>query len=373
MDNLTHSRLERIEPISRASLMGYSFLIWMFVAVTHAIAGALDISSVHFGQPQSRLVLEYCLIFLPLSLLSCLLAAVYWRYSERLLHAVWLAVVASACCLVFLPLLTINKMVVTSLFDRGHLPNITAEWDSVSPFVLWVDFCLILLAFCMQAGFAAWRRAMGREQEIQMARNLGMELKLHLLQGQLKPHFLFNSLNSISALVRGDDRRVAGRAMYQLQDLLRYVVHSGKNEWVTVAEELQFVGDYLDMQKLRFGDRLRPDLRVAAQDWLRIPCPPLLFQPLVENAVHHGVENHQEECQLEIDLFLRLGLVHFRIANTKHPIARKNKGHGLGLSSTRERLEILFGQNAKVMVQDTENRFVAEIVFPDNSHLSSSN
>ncbi|WMW80882.1 histidine kinase [Undibacterium cyanobacteriorum] len=366
---VTRQGLQRIEPITEASLMGYSFLIWMFVAVTHAIAGALDSGSVHFGQTQSVLVLEYCLIFLPLSLLSCVLAWLYWNHSERLLHAAWLAVVAVLSCAISLPVLTLNKMVVTALFDQGHLPNFGMEWENVSPFTLWVDFCLVLLAFCMQAGFAAWRRSLVREQEIQLSRNLGMELKLHLLQGQLKPHFLFNSLNSISALVRGHDRRVAGKAMYQLQDLLRYVVHSGKHEWVTVAEELQFVRDYLDMQTLRFGDRLQIEFEVSGQDWLRVPCPPLLFQPLVENAIHHGVENHQQASVLEISLFERLGLVHFRICNTKHANQKRKPGHGLGLSSTRERLEILFGSQAQVIVKDSEERFLAEIVFPDMTQV----
>lgn len=355
----------RIEPISQRNLMGYSFLFWMFVAVTHAIAGALDSSSVHFGQSQVQLVLEYCLIFLPISLMSCVLAWLYWWYSEKLLQALPLFLMALMCCVIFLPLLTLNKMTITSLFDQGHLPDYDKEWEKVSQFIVWVDFCLVLLAFSLQAGFAAWRRALWREQEIQVSNNLGMELKLLLLQGQLKPHFLFNSLNSISALVRGKDRQLAGKAMYQLHDLLRYVVHSGKHEWVTVAEEMQFVQDYLDMQTLRFGTRLELQIQVAAQDWLRIPCPPLLFQPMVENAIHHGVENHQEACDIEIQLFLRLGLVHFRISNTKHRTQKSKPGHGLGLSSTRERLEILFGDEAKVIVQDLDDRFVAEILFPD--------
>lgn len=364
-----HHNTQRVEPISQQSLMGYSFLIWMFVATTHAIAGALDSSSVHYGQAQARLVLEYCFVFLPVSLMSCSLAWLYWYYSEKLLQVRWLCVTALICSLVFLPLLTVNKIFVTSLFDHGYLPDFQREWDNVSPFHLWVDSCLVLLAFFLQAGFAAWRRALWREQEIQVSRNLGMELKLLLLQGQLKPHFLFNSLNSISALVRGQDRQLAGKAMYQLHDLLRYVVHSGKNEWVTVAEEMQFVQDYLDMQTLRFGTRLQLQIQIAAQDWLRIPCPPLLFQPLVENAIHHGVENHQQPCDLEIQLFLRLGLVHVRISNTKHQSRKSKSGHGLGLSSTRERLEILFGEEAKVMVQDLEDRFVAEVMFPDITQM----
>ena len=125
-------------------------------------------------------------------------------------------------------------------------------------------------------------------------------IKTTLLQGQLRASFRFNSLNSISALVRGDDRRVAGRSNISAPRFASFTLYtSGKNEWVTVAEELQFVGDYLDMQNYDLVTDYDQTWRVAAQDWLRIPCPPaIVSNPLVENAVHHGVENHQEECQL---------------------------------------------------------------------------
>ena len=370
MNNSTNEyALEKniIEPVSFSALMSFSFLIWMFVAVTHAIAGALDPSSVHFGQAQAKLALEYCLVFLPLSLLTCLLAWLFWRYLDYLLQAKCLAIIALLSCLISLPVLTVNKILITTYFDRGVLADFSQEWEKVSPFILWVDLCLVLLAFCSQAGFAAWRRAQAKEQEIELSRSLGLELRLHLLQGQLKPHFLFNALNSITALVRGEDRSLAGKALNQLNGLLRYVVNSGKYEWLSVADEMKFVRDYLDMQTLRFGKRLQIEWEVQERAWEKIPCAPLLFQPLVENAIHHGVENHHENCVIEIYLYVRLGLVHFRIVNPKLSGIEGRHGHGLGLSSTRERLDIFFGREASVNTQCLPDRFVAEIIFPDDS------
>ncbi|MBC3881911.1 histidine kinase [Undibacterium sp. LX40W] len=356
-----------VEPVSFSALMSFSFLIWMFVAITHAIAGALDSGSVHYGQPQAMLALEYCLVFLPLSLLNCLLAWLFWRKLELMLQAKLLALLALLSCVAFLPILTVNKIMITTYFDRGVVADLSQEWDRVSPFILWVDFCLILLAFSTQASFAAWRRARAKEQEIELSRSLGLELRLHLLQGQLKPHFLFNALNSITALVRGEDRHLAGNALNQLNGLLRYVVNSGKYEWLSVADELKFVRDYLDMQSLRFGKRLHIEWEIQDRDWEKIPCAPLLFQPLVENAIHHGVENHQENCVIQIDLYVRLGLVHFRIANPLLAGSKAKHGHGLGLSSTRERLDIFFGREASVNTQSLPDRFMAEIIFPDDS------
>ncbi len=370
MNNLDESTVAEkliVEPVSLSALISFSFLIWMFVAVTHAIAGALDSSSVHFGQPQAMLALEYCLVFLPLSLLNCLLALLFWRKLDVMLQAKSLALVAFLSCLVFLPILTVNKIYITTYFDRGVWADLSQEWERVSQFILWVDLCLVLLAFSTQAGFAAWRRARAKEQEIELSRSLGLELRLHLLQGQLKPHFLFNALNSITALVRGEDRSLAGKALHQLNGLLRYVVNSGKYEWLSVADELGFVRDYLDMQKLRFGNRLQIEWEIQDRAWDKIPCAPLLFQPLVENAIHHGVENHQENCVIEIYLYVRLGLVHFRIVNPKLSGKEGRHGHGLGLSSTRERLDIFFGREASVNTQCLPDRFVAEIIFPDDS------
>lgn len=356
-----------VEPVSLSALMSFSFLIWMFVAITHAIAGSLDSSSVHYGQPQAVLSLEYCLVFLPLSLSNCVLAWLFWRRLDAMLQPGALALVAFLNCLIFLPILTINKIYITTYFDRGVIADLSQEWDRVSQFILWVDLCLALLAFCSQAGFAAWRRARAKEQETELSRSLGLELRLNLLQGQLKPHFLFNALNSITALVRGEDRKLAGKALHQLNGLLRYVVNSGKYEWLSVADELNFVRDYLDMQTLRFGQRLQIEWEIQDRAWDKIPCAPLLFQPLVENAIHHGVENHQENCVIEIYLYVRLGLVHFRIVNPQLSGKEARHGHGLGLSSTRERLDIFFGNEASVNTQALPDRFVAEIIFPDDS------
>jgi two-component system sensor histidine kinase AlgZ len=110
------------------------------------------------------------------------------------------------------------------------------------------------------------------------------------LRAQFEPHFLFNALNAISALVRDGDRGLALGGIGRLSDLLRYALSASVREDVTVAAELQFVRDYLDLQRLRYGERLQ--VQIDGEDSLlhEVECPPLLLQPLIENALRHDLD-----------------------------------------------------------------------------------
>lgn len=352
------------EPISLVTVCLLSFFLWILIAVLHAVAANLDEANSLAPQSHWHVVVQYICIFLPLALGNCALAGLLWRNSELLLRP-W-AILLSTLFLVGLgiPFLMANKIVVTLLFEHRPLNLFIVEWHKLSAFIIWVDVCLILAAYFSQAAFASWRRGIIKELEIQLAQNESLDLRLQLLQGQLKPHFLFNALNSISALVRGQDRVLAGKALKQLNALLRYVIHSGKHEWLSVADEIRFVHDYLDMQILRFGNRVNIVFEIEDLDWKSCPCPPLLFQPLVENAIHHGVENHLEASKISILLVQQDGHVHFRIQNPCFGSPNKSTGHGLGIRSTKERLAILYEGRAQVLITQTSQDFQADLIFP---------
>src|SRR4029077_11602189 len=129
-----------------------------------------------------------------------------------------------------------------------------------------------------------------REQERRLydSQGAGREGELRALGGQLSPHFLFNSLNSINALV-GSDPEGARRMCEGLGDFLRRTLALGARDSVTLSEELMLVDRYLDIEQLRFGDRLRVERAVRA-DAAACRVPPLLLQPLVENAIKHGIQ-----------------------------------------------------------------------------------
>lgn len=350
-----------------------SFSLWSCIAVFHALAVFLAADTHTLTQSKASILMQYLLIFSPLSLGNCLLAVVIWLKPDQMLKPRYMLLNALLMIVLGLPLLAANKAMVTLWFADQPLSLFLTEFKKFSAYILWIDLFLILFSYFLQVGFAAWQRTVARELELISTQNEGMELRLQLLQGQLKPHFLFNALNSISALVRGADRQLAGTALKQLNALLRYVLDSSKHEWLSVADELQFVRDYLNMQLLRFGDRMQIVWHVEDRDWKAVPCPPLLMQPSVENAIHHGVETNHEQCRIDIELSMVDGMTVFRIRNAVFAPARVGSGHGLGIASTRERLQILYQGQASLVTTQTESEFIAEISIPQRPKLGKLN
>ncbi len=229
---------------------------------------------------------------------------------------------------------------------------------------LWQLMMKMLLVgwFSTSATFAAilaihyWRHARDRELALQEQRMLA-------LRAQLEPHFLFNALNAISALVREGDQKTALGGISGLSDLLRYALAASARNTATVADELQFVRDYLALQRLRYGDRLR--VQIDGDDDLLhdIDCPPLVLQPLVENALRHDLDCRDGPSDIALS-FVRDGeTMAIRVSNPVSAQVSPNPGAGLGLANTRDRLRLMHPA-ASLHAGLQGGRFVAEIRLP---------
>lgn len=190
------------------------------------------------------------------------------------------------------------------------------------------------------------RRLRASELEAQLLR-----AQFLALQMQLRPHFLFNALNTISGLIRTGDSRGAIQMTAGLADLLRVVLRSDGRQEVPLHQELDFVERYLRIEQLRFQERLRTRIQVVpeARDAL---VPHLLLQPLVENAVRHGARADEQENQLDIQITREEDMLWLRVRDSgEGPVARERatpepgvQGEGgIGLSNTRARLRNLYG------------------------------
>ncbi len=200
-------------------------------------------------------------------------------------------------------------------------------------------------------------RARLREQESIAARAqaLAAQAQLAALRAQLNPHFLFNALHSLSYLVQ-EDPEEAESAIDQLGGLLRYALDEGENDEVLLMDEWAFTSAYLDLESIRFGSRLRVQVEIEA-DAMACPVPPFSVQPLVENAVRHGIDPRPEGGVIAIAAEVsdeRLKVV----VNDDGPGASGPeavaKGHGLG--DLRQRLEALYGSDAEVSVDTGPGR-----------------
>ena len=195
------------------------------------------------------------------------------------------------------------------------------------------------------------------------------ESELRALKSQVNPHFIFNSLNSLRALIEEDPLR-ARQAVTQLANLLRYSLQSGQQETVPFEDELSVVNDYLALEQVRHEERLRLRLDVAA-DTLQLPIPPMLLQTLVENAVKYGISTHPEGGEIAIIARRENDSLRLQVTNPgafepgTAKLARANGSTGMGLANAANRLRLLFGEQATLQLRAGEpGRVVAEAVIP---------
>jgi len=215
-----------------------------------------------------------------------------------------------------------------------------------------------------------------RERGLRAAR---LETQLALaqfqaLRAQLHPHFLFNALNAISALIHKDATR-ADRMLARLSELLRLAIDTAATPEVRLIDEIEFVKRYLEIEMMRFGDRLnvRVDLPVETYDAM---VPNMLLQPLVENAVRHGVAPHPGPGRVEIAAARdgqRLGIV-VRDTGAGMPANTPNEERtrgGVGLRTTRERLQKLYGTAQELALVNVPGGFETRVVLPFRRHADS--
>jgi LytS/YehU family sensor histidine kinase len=182
------------------------------------------------------------------------------------------------------------------------------------------------------------RLAALRQSELTRALNVA---ELRLLKSQLNPHFLFNSLNSVRALI-ADDPAGAQRAVTQLARTLRYTLTAGQEEVVSLERELEIVADYLELESLRLGERLRIE-RTIALDARSAHIPVMLLQTVVENAIKHGIAELPEGGRLRISAELREQALMIEVENPRPALPNASPSPGVGLRNAAERLRLLFG------------------------------
>ncbi|MGE0440200.1 MAG: sensor histidine kinase [Gemmatimonadales bacterium] len=234
-----------------------------------------------------------------------------------------------------------------------------------------VDFGLLLATNAVVVAVVALRtrRAAAEQERALQAENIRLRLaleqqRLQGLRAQLEPHFLHNALNAISGLVRSQDRGLALTALQRLSRLLRYATTAVAKDWVPLADEVAFLQEYLALQQLRFGARLAVryeglDLLPAEQE-----SPPLLLQPLAENAVRHGLERSNDPTSISVRVATAADRTTILVSNTMPANAPPNPGLGVGLATLRDRLAAAYRGLATLTTAAAADRFDAELVLP---------
>lgn len=246
-------------------------------------------------------------------------------------------------------LISINwgfSMLVASWLHYGNFAASSLEHAARFLFVespYYLDCVIYLAIVCVGYMRIFDKRVLNEEiRNKELAHQL-TQVEYDALKSQLNPHFLFNTLNSIAGLIRHENKASALKAVSELSIMLRKVLEHQNSQMIPLSQELEFIESYLTIQKMRFSDRL--DMQMSVEpECLELDFPFMLLQPLIENAVQHGVRSNIERTVLQLDIKMSNDELHLTLVNKVPKVAHK-KGFGIGLENCRRRLELMYSKH----------------------------
>jgi LytS/YehU family sensor histidine kinase len=251
------------------------------------------------------------------------------------------------------------------------------DWSDIRPFELQYlsglrnFFLFDVLVYWAILGFG---HAVDYQKKYRDRESLAVQLKARLAQAQLEslkmqlhPHFLFNTLHSIAAMVRNNETKPAVNMIVGLSELLRHALENSDEQEVPLRDELKFIDLYLRIQQQRFSDTLKVHMEVSPET-LNAMVPNLILQPLVENAIRHGTPADDTAGKIVIETFTDREMLHIRVCDDGPGLQagwRIEEKAGVGLTNTRERLKHLYGSGCRFELRSGESRGVtASITIP---------
>lgn len=272
---------------------------------------------------------------------------------------------------------TIIVFLFASVFAGGTWLALCLGWSSLASTMGWwsiqlsehtntllfsAGFCCYLISLLLHDVLIAGDNV--RKAELNAAKSsiVAREAELQMLRAQINPHFLFNSLNSISALTTIDG--AAARAMtISLAQFFRQSLALSTQETIPLNQEIALCTSFLEVEKTRFGSKLQHEFSIEeiAQTVL---IPPMLLQPLIENAIKHGIRDLSDGGVIKVEVFTRDKWLHIAIRNPCEHTPSNAIGNGLGLTNIKQRLINIYANQARIRWDKTSSDFVVEITLP---------
>lgn len=255
---------------------------------------------------------------------------------------------------------SISYHIVILLFPNGRSATVPLEEQlSFGVFQGILGYAIVILSYYLHIYARNLREK--HETEMQLQRSL-KEVEISMLRSQINPHFLFNSLNSISSLTMVD----AGRAqemVVKLSDYLRYTVSQEKTVFVALSKEIDNIHRYLEIEKIRFGSKLQYQFAIA-DNALTAEMPAMILQPLYENAIKHGVYESTEPILIETKAFMDDGVLIVTIRNNFQQGAPMGKGAGIGLRNIADRLKLIYQNETLLHIKNENQVFEVTLIIP---------
>jgi len=258
---------------------------------------------------------------------------------------------------------TLQSLLLTQ-FDI--LSKTEKSFDNFFLLVMYEAFSMFMLYFIWNLIYFMYHfitKSQKQQLDTLKLEALVKELELKTIKAHINPHFIFNSLNGIRALIDEDPNR-ARNAITELSNILRSSMQTDKLESVSLEKELNIVKDYLALENMRFEDRLRVEYEID-EDTLDQPVPPMMLQTLVENAIKHGISKQITGGKIKIVSDFKDHYHELAVQNTGKLVNGTAKGDGFGLPSTLNRLSLLYGEKARFSIKQITSEIVeARVMLP---------
>jgi two-component system LytT family sensor kinase len=254
----------------------------------------------------------------------------------------------------------ITKVLTTLIFPGETIYQ--AYWDATFPYRTGTGvfiYGLIILTYFLFISLTNLSEKNAKEARLE---SLLKETELKLLRSQINPHFLFNSLNSVSSLTITDPEK-ARDMVIKLSEFMRYALSKKDEQPVTLRSELEYLRLYLDIEKVRFGDRLSIDESID-ENCLEIKMPVMILQPLYENAVKHGVYESTESVRISTQAKTVDGYLNITISNNYDIAPSSKRGTGTGLLNVARRLELFYGNKASIKALKEKGIYTVTLYIP---------
>lgn len=354
---------------------------WALMTTTRVLSYAVRVAAVPgvaIAQPGAR-TLQHALLFIVLILFYRLAFTIGWPPRQRWLAALGHVSLAAIFACLATPMLNLaidlswgSLKWVTVMMEDGAIGEQVGEWVRSGVLLVSIPdfFVSYLFGIALLLGVRTYLDLRNHKLRVAELQSETVRARLHALRMQLHPHFLFNTLHSVSGLI---DQRpaVARQIVIRLGDLLRRTLRDGDADLVPLAREIEFVRNYLEIQQLRFPDRLRFTINVepAVQGTM---VPSLILQPLAENAVVHGASEEEERVDVTIEArqVIESKMLERWLELSVHNTGSAHSDGGgsgahIGIGNTRERLRALYGDNCMVEFRSSESGgFLARLRLP---------
>jgi two-component system, LytTR family, sensor kinase len=254
----------------------------------------------------------------------------------------------------------ITKFVMSIVLPEQN--NYQAYWDATFPYRIGTGvfiYGLVIMTYYLFVSLTNLSEKNAKEARLE---SLVKETELKMLRSQINPHFLFNSLNSISSLTITDPEK-ARDMVVKLSEFMRYALSRKDEQPVSLQSELDNLQLYLEIEKVRFGDRLTTE-EIIETNCLDFKIPVMLLQPLYENAVKHGVYESTESVSIKTQAKIIEGYIEITISNNYDPAPSLRKGTGTGLLNVTRRLELFYGKKASIRTSRENGIYTVNLFLP---------